>query len=383
MTRMLFGGGPEDVYLVDSVDNNLQPGPGATVLFYTAETGSTMITDLLDINLTPITGVVTSDGTDGRAPGQIKPFYGPDGVFEMWASASGSPRFLMQTSNLGSYVGPTKDALTSHEAQANGHSTHTRDLLDVSSTAPTNGQYLAYNTTGGQYVPASLPAPPTIPTVTGPPVVQVFAASGTWTKPSNCLKVQVQLVGGGGAGGGAGTTGASQWSFGDGGGGGEYANGMFDATALTSTVAVTVGAGGTATTGFGNAGGTSSFGTYMTAIGGNAGAVRTATSSANFSPNTTSRAGGSGGTGGNYHAPGGLGGSGIGVSSNAGTAQRGGDGGASFFAGGQYGNSNAGGSAGRSYGGGGSGASLGASQTAVAGGSGAAGIAIVTSWSAV
>ncbi len=157
MTRMQFGGGPEDVYLVTDGENDLQPGAGATVLFYSAETGNNPITDLLDINLSPITSTTTSTGSDGRAPGQIKPFYGPDGVYEMWASANGSPRFLMQASNLGSYLGPVKDQFAQHAAQPSGHGTRLQDLTNVSSTvaSATDGQTILYNAASGLWVAGS------------------------------------------------------------------------------------------------------------------------------------------------------------------------------------------------------------------------------------
>lgn len=158
MTRMQFGGGPEDVYLIPDSDGDLQAGGGAGVLFYSTETGSTAVTDLLDASLSPITTVVTSNGSDGRSPGQIKPFYGPDGVFELWASANGSPRFLMQASNLGSYVGPVKVDFTAHAAAANGHGTRLQDLVNVNTAsidAATNGQTIAYNSGSGLFVAAT------------------------------------------------------------------------------------------------------------------------------------------------------------------------------------------------------------------------------------
>lgn len=154
MTRMQFGGGPEDVYLIQDDQSDLQPGPGATVLFYSAETGNNPITDLLDINQSPITYVTTSTGSDGRAAGQIKPFYGPDSVFEMWASANGSPRFLMQASNLGSFLGPVRDQFTQHTGQVNGHNTKLQDLTNVSNAiaSATDGQALVYNSSSGLWV---------------------------------------------------------------------------------------------------------------------------------------------------------------------------------------------------------------------------------------
>lgn len=155
MARMMFGGGPEDVYLVTDDDGDLQAGGGATVLFYSTETGANPVTDLLDINLSPVTHVTTSTGSDGRAPGQIAPFWGPDAVYEMWASANGSPRFLMQASNLGAELGPVRDQYLQHAAQSNGHGTRLQDLVNVDTTsiaAITDGQTIVWQTSSGLFV---------------------------------------------------------------------------------------------------------------------------------------------------------------------------------------------------------------------------------------
>lgn len=152
--RMTFGGGPEDVYLIEDEEHDLRGGGGASVLFYTTESGGTRITDLLDANSSPVTSVTTSNGTDGRAAGQIAPFYGPDGVYEMWASANGSPRFLLQASNLGSQLGPIRDQYLQHAAQSNGHGTRLQDLANVSSAvgSATDGQSLVYQTSTGLWI---------------------------------------------------------------------------------------------------------------------------------------------------------------------------------------------------------------------------------------
>lgn len=157
MTRMQFGSGPEDVYLVPDDDGDLHQGGGATVLFYSTESGANPITDLLDVNLSPVTSITTSTGSDSRAIGQIPPFLGPDGVFEMWASANGSPRFLMQASNLGSYLGPVKDQYTQHAAQSNGHGTRLQDLVGVSSGvgSVTDGQTIIYQASSGLWIAGS------------------------------------------------------------------------------------------------------------------------------------------------------------------------------------------------------------------------------------
>ena len=80
--------------------------------------------------------------------------------------------------------------------------------------------------------------------------VQLFAVSGTWSVPPGIGKVRARVWGGGG--------------YAAGGGGGFSLRAIYDLTGVTS-VAVTVGAGGNGTT---TIGGTSSFGSYCSATGG-------------------------------------------------------------------------------------------------------------------
>jgi hypothetical protein len=150
--RPMFGGGPEDVVMVVGDDGDLQPGGGATVLFYSTEVGDNPITDLLDINESPVTSVTASTGLDGRAAGQVGPFYGKDETYEMWASANGGPRFLMQASNLGSLLGPIRQQYLQHAAQSNGHGTRLQDLVNVDPTtvgSPAAGQGLVFDDVSG------------------------------------------------------------------------------------------------------------------------------------------------------------------------------------------------------------------------------------------
>jgi hypothetical protein len=90
---------------------------------------------------------------------------------------------------------------------------------------------------------------------------QEFTANGTFNVPSTVNKVKVEVIGGGGGGG---------KTSGSGGGAGGYASAILTVTP-SSSISVTVGAGGIGATGgteAGTDGGTSSFGSSVSATGG-------------------------------------------------------------------------------------------------------------------
>lgn len=206
------------------------------------------------------------------------------------------------------------------------------------------------------------------------PTTSVFTASGTWTRPSGLSQVRAYGVGGGGQGGGCAATAAGQVAEAGGGSAGGYCESILAASALGPTVAVTVGAGGSAGAAgaTGAAGAASTFGSFWTAGGGGGGVLGAATAANAVSD---SGAGGTASGGNVINIVGNEGGNGrvinlVHVMANHGAGSRlGADVNGTA--------TNTAGITGRMYGSGGSGSRRSASQAAVAGPIGSAGIVIV------
>lgn len=103
--------------------------------------------------------------------------------------------------------------------------------------------------------------------------VRVFTANTTVTFSAMTKNIRVQIVGGGGGGGGAQATSSSQITVAGGGGGGAYVDAYMPVP--PSPVALTIGTGGVGGSRSGptngSAGGSSSFGSYITCPGGASG----------------------------------------------------------------------------------------------------------------
>ena len=193
--------------------------------------------------------------------------------------------------------------------------------------------------------------------------IQTFTSSGTWTLPSGAKKVVVELVGNGGGG----SASDSNNYPGCGGSGGAYSRYEILPSWISSPVTITIpdAANGGSTNGqAGSDGGDVTFGTYFTGYGGTGGTVH----------------------GGTYVAGvGGAGQSSRGSGQTAGGPSGGGSGTSGYFAGGGGGNANVNGSNSFYGGGGSSGTQVGSNSAGSsiygggAGGNGSGGVAGGTS----
>ena len=311
-------------------------------------------------------------------------------TFKALASNTGASTLKVGSLSVASILSPSGGALQGGEITANGLSTvQYNSSLSAWTLVSTSGPIpVPVALQSGQAVNLSQ-LQSYVASQTGRLInIQVFTSSGTYTPTSGTKKIRAKAQGAGGGGGGAAaSTTSGTLAAGHGGSGGTYGEtGIIDATSI-STVSVTVGIGGSSSAGAnGVAGGQSSFGGYIVAPGGAAGAFG-ASGTASFSLvpdlSTTSDCSGTnviinvpgeGGIGQVSFATGSAGGT-----SATGTS-KGGHGGSSFMGkgGGAFVN-NTTPVAGSGYGGGGAGGNTAFPNgtTAVAGSSGANGIVIV------
>lgn len=200
----------------------------------------------------------------------------------------------------------------------------------------------------------------------------------SYAKPAGLKFLVVECAGGGGAGAGTPATGSGSTSAGPGGSSGSYARSKIAAGDLSSSETVTIGAGGTGSSGAtGNNGEDSSLGSHVIAKGGRGGSLPSASPSTQGIYNDGT-AGVAGSTGQLTFAGGPGAGSQTDWENN--NKAMSGSGGNSRFGGGAISvraNASGANAPSESYGGGGSGSAVSASQTAKAGGNGTSGILIL------
>lgn len=245
-----------ETFLPDSVIAQGPPGDDATVTVGTVTTGAA-----------GTSVIITNVGT---ASGAILDFTIPRG--DTGASGAGTGDMLA-AQNL-------NDVASKPTAFANIKQAATTSASGVVELA-TNAETITGTDATRGVTPAGLAA--VLATLGGQTNVQTFTASGTWTKPAFGTFAYIEVWGAGGSG----ARGTGGGDTGGGGGGGAYSQRFMKLSDITSTVAVTIGAGGAARTTAidGAAGGNSSFSSYVTAYGGGGGG-------------TSSTQGGGGGGGG-------------------------------------------------------------------------------------
>lgn len=226
------------------------------------------------------------------------------------------------------------------------------------------------NATGSSAVPTAVALTNAVTSIN----TQTFTSSGTYTPTAGMTYCIIECLGGGGAGGGAVVS--SGQSFGGGGGAGGYSKHLANATAISTSQVVTVGAAGApgaAGANPGGNGGNSSVGTICIAHGGTGGGQSGANAQS---------LGGVGGTAGTGNVCTYVGNAGDnGQSSSATTVSLTSGAGAGSIVGGrplaaQF--SGGTGPSANNYGSGGSGGSSSSSSAAATGGSGSAGYVIIT-----
>lgn len=189
MARHPFGGSIADYAVTDGGGGVVNFAAGVTVLFYTAVTAGTQITDLATdaTGATPVTGTTTGTGTTA---GEVIEVWGPDGVMSMWASANGGPRVLMWARDTADQAGANAAGLATltntvgaHTSAVNPHGTAFPDLVDTDATARANGYVIAYDSASGKnkYIP---PSGATGAVLLNPPLVGGVSVAQQVTPPT-------------------------------------------------------------------------------------------------------------------------------------------------------------------------------------------------------
>lgn len=140
MARQSFGGDIAGYTIAAGSGGVATLVGGATLTFWSAQSGGSQHTDLRTGPSGSVVAsvVVSSDGTDGNAVGQIPLFLGPDEVYLMWASANGGPRVLLVANSLASLVPAISASVTTlqgHAAAVNPHGIRLADLSGVNTAS--------------------------------------------------------------------------------------------------------------------------------------------------------------------------------------------------------------------------------------------------------
>lgn len=152
--RHPFGGQLSDWVFTKNADDIPVFAGGALLQLWNARDGGTQYTDLtLDAaGLSPVTALLSSDGSDGYQLGDIPVFYGPPGVTAMWVSADGGPRRVVAARDAADLSGQTATALAQHVTGQNPHGTTFAALADAAFPSnPSDGALVGYDADTNTY----------------------------------------------------------------------------------------------------------------------------------------------------------------------------------------------------------------------------------------
>lgn len=150
MARHPFFGGPADWAFIQDGSHVPVLQAGSSVTCWPARTGGSQYLDLaLDAGGTvPVTGVLSSDGTDGYSYGDIPVLYGPDEVLYVWASVDGGPRKLVLSADVAALASATAAALSAHLAGGDPLAGRTVSFTRPGAVATGVGKFPWVNLTG-------------------------------------------------------------------------------------------------------------------------------------------------------------------------------------------------------------------------------------------
>ncbi|RLK22647.1 hypothetical protein DER29_0485 [Micromonospora sp. M71_S20] len=164
MSIYTHGGDLAAYVIVAGEGNALTLGAGAALDAWNTRTGGEQLTDLTALDGAPLAAIVSSDGTDGFAPGQIAPYKAP--LPAVWLGEAGNPaapRVLSLTVDMPDLISQVGQAATDAQRAAEAAAASAAELAASSSVdgheaaADPHPQYLTPERGDGRYLAAKPP----------------------------------------------------------------------------------------------------------------------------------------------------------------------------------------------------------------------------------
>lgn len=126
----------------------MSTAPGATVTFWSQQTGGVQYTDLA--SAADGSGAMTQVTASSSDPGALPVFYGPNNIKLMWASANGGPRHAILANDIVEFAVATNEANTFTQPQSygpTGNANHNRIILFAEETGQVGDVLVAWSGT--------------------------------------------------------------------------------------------------------------------------------------------------------------------------------------------------------------------------------------------